>query len=272
MCFDGSCKTLPDNCPPAPRCGFGQHQGSPFLCPDGQCQPERVYCRTKEKCPPSTPVMCATGLCAASAERCPVLTSCPLGRVQCPDGSCQLAKELCPPEGVPPPRCPINVPKACVWPSSASAPLLNGCPRVRPRAMQHITALLRSGGPDVLPPPRGLWCSVSVATPPSSSRVASSLWTPRGWSRRGRGGVWHSGCPPSPPQPQPRCSSCCPLRTYPPLCGWPAPPALPLPLPRRQLHSAVLSCQLPRPQWLPLQRCLAVPRRQLHIPHIPVLQ
>ena len=163
LCYDGTCKDSPSNCPAAPACGYGQFAGRPFLCPDGRCEPSRVYCRAREQCPPATPVLCADGLCYARASKCPVLNSCPFGRVACPDGSCMLAAELCPRF-----QCPAGLPANCSTGTcakqSADCPLLNGCPAAAPVRCRTTRACCQVGVTSCCPPEGSLRFSTGATT------------------------------------------------------------------------------------------------------------
>jgi len=103
-CYDNTCKKDPADCASLVTCP-GK---SPILCWDGKCVSNRADCTPPDKCDNITPVKCPDGTCHTTVEECKPITGCPLGFLQCADGSCRRNLIDCPNTD-----CPINFPYKC---------------------------------------------------------------------------------------------------------------------------------------------------------------
>jgi fibro-slime domain-containing protein len=107
-CWDGHCRSTPEDCPTPPTCaestdvvcGDGSCAASRdlcpdryncfglFTCPDGSCRSDLSGCPSKVTCPVGQ-VMCESGACMPRLSDCPAAQECTLDQVRCPDGSCK---------------------------------------------------------------------------------------------------------------------------------------------------------------------------------------
>jgi len=87
-----------------------------------------MNCKSFDSCPPSYPVRCQQGTCAASVDTCnSIVQECPVGYFKCLSGGCKVNAALC--EKL---ECPVNFPYLCKEGICVSNPkecdLDNGCP------------------------------------------------------------------------------------------------------------------------------------------------
>ncbi len=121
-CYDGSCRTNPDDCPIFQGCAS---TSKPIICEDGSCVSKesdcvhqrgslkdscangeqlcydglcRTTCPKHNGCPASTPLMCSNGHCVNSIAECVGDSSClsTENSFRCPDGSCTNDMKKCP--------------------------------------------------------------------------------------------------------------------------------------------------------------------------------
>ena len=82
-CEDQTCVFDPRDCPTRTTCNVNGF----YICPDGSCVPNEVYCRAPAKC--EGLVLCPDQSCRPSKEDCPKSITCPWGYALCEDKTCK---------------------------------------------------------------------------------------------------------------------------------------------------------------------------------------
>ena len=126
-CSDNTCRRDPKDCPSIRICS----SESPILCWNGKCVKNKVDCTPPDRCDIKYPVKCPDGSCKVSIESCKEILGCPIGFLQCSDGSCRRETRDCPNDD-----CPINFQYRCNNGICTTSKLFcdadNGCPYYTP--------------------------------------------------------------------------------------------------------------------------------------------